>query len=278
MHRNLFIFILVAAVFLTIFYQPSLAQTIRNKPIDSSKPSPPKQNVVKFTASFISLLEETKDLNQLPKSYFVDDFTARFTKEPPIDINIESKLFKKLDETRRFEFNSAFFNLGYLSLMYAFGKVDVETRGKASLEAIEDNDIEAVKNLFPPHIIAMLKKSKTLNSYFLETEDGIGYNTDFEIANKETFNVFLEDSNKITDAQRTFLNNRSPQEKAKYTKTIAQLRKVTNWTKTKTCGKDCEDFPAKTPYYELRYYPLYFKIIRENGNYKIFELTIGAVD
>lgn len=278
MCRKFFIFILVAAIFLPIFYLSASAQTVKNKTSISSKTSPRRQNVAQFTASFISLLEETKDLNQIPKSYFVDDFTARFTKEPPIDINLEPKLFKKLDAVRRFEFNSAFFNLGYLSLMYAFGKVDVETRGKASLEAIEDNDIEAVKNLFPPHIIAMIKKSETLNSYFLKTEDGIGYNTDFEIKDGETFNKFLTDSNKITEAQRIFLNDRSPQEKAKYTKTINQLRKVTNWTKTKTCGKDCEGFSAKTPYYELRYYPLYFKIIRENGNYKIFELTIGAVD
>lgn len=278
MHRKLFIFSLAIAIFLPILYQTTTAQTIGKKTAASSKSSPPKQDVIKFTASFISRLEETKDLKQIPKSYFVDDFTARFTKEPPIDINIESKFFRKLDETRRFEFNSEFFNLGYLSLMFAFGKVDVETRGKASLEAIENNDIEAVKNLFPTHIIAMLKKSKTLNSYFLETEDGIGYNTDFKIADKETFNAFLDDSIKIADAQRDFINNRSPQEKAKYAKTIVQLRKMTNWTKNKTCGRDCEGFPAKTPYYELRYYPLYFKIIRTNGNYKIFELTIGAVD
>ncbi|MCD9185591.1 MAG: hypothetical protein LUM44_04105 [Pyrinomonadaceae bacterium] len=255
-----------------------MAQNIGKKTANSSKPLPQKQDAVKFTAAFISLLEETKDLNLIPKSYFVDDFTARFAKEPPIDINIEAKIFKKLDETRRFEFNSTFFNLGYLSLMYAFGKVEVETRGKASLETIEDNDIEAVKNLFPPQIIAMIEKSETLNSYFLKTENGIGYNTDFKIKDGKTFDKFLADSNKITEAQRAFLNERSSPEKARYTKTISQLRKMTNWTKNKTCGKDCEGFPTQTRYYELRYYPLYFKIVREKGNYKIFELTIGAVD
>lgn len=268
MHRKLFIYSLLVTVFLAAFYQQMPAQTVRKKP----KSLPQRQDVVKFAASFIALLEETKDLDQIPKSYFVDDFTAHFAKEPPIDIDIEAKVFNKLSESERFDFNAEFFNLSYLGLMNAFGKYDYYDNTN------EETDIEAVANLFPPNIISQIRKSKTLNSYFLKTENGIGYNTNFKIKNTETLRDFLEDSKKITEAQRDFLNDLSPKEKAKYKKTITQLRKVTNWQKNKTCGRDCEGFPAQTRYYELRYYPLYFKIIRENGNYKIFELTIGAVD
>lgn len=268
MRRKIFIFSLLFTISLSAFYQNIPAQNIKKK----LKTLPQRQDVVKFTASFITLLEETKNLDQIPKSYFVDDFAARFSKESPIDIEIEAKIFNKLSESERFDFNADFFTLSYLGLMNAFGKYDYYDNTN------EETDIEAVANLFPPHILAQIRKSKTLNSYFLKTENGIGYNTDFKIKDTETLRDFLEDSKKITEAQRDFLNNLSPQEKAKHTKTINQLRKVTNWQKNKTCGKECEGFPAKTPYYELRYYPLYFKIIREKRNYKIFELTIGAVD
>lgn len=258
------LFVLLSVCGLIFSGQTATAQTI--------KKSAQNLSVKQFTASFIETLEETKDLHKIPKSYFVSDFQKRFSKTAPLDIEIESAVFDKLSESERFDFNAEFFNLGYLALMNAFGKYDYYDNTN------EETDIEAVKNLFPPSIIAQIRQSKTLNSYFLQTENGIGYNTDFKIKNTETFRDFLTDSKKITEAQREFLNNLSTQEKAKYTKTITQLRKVTNWQKNKTCGRDCEGFPAKTPYYELRYYPLYFKIIRENGSYKIFELTIGAVD
>ncbi|HQU82743.1 MAG TPA: hypothetical protein PKY59_06450 [Pyrinomonadaceae bacterium] len=244
--------------------QTAIAQTAKTKSQNLS--------VKQFTASFIAELEETKDLSKISQNYFVSDFQKRFAKSAPLDIDIDEKVFDKLSESERFDFNAEFFTLGYLGLMNAFGKYDYYDNTN------EETDIEAVKNLFPPSIIAQIRKSKTLNSYFLKTENGVGYNTDFKIKNTDTFRDFLEDSKKITEAQREFLNNLSPQEKAKYTKTINQLRKVTNWQKNKICGRDCEGFSAKTPYYELRYYPLYFKIIREKSNYKIFELTIGAVD
>jgi len=264
MTKNRLLFVLFAICGLIFTAQTATAQTAKKT---SQNPS-----VKQFTASFIEKLEETKDLDKIPQSYFVSDFQTRFAKTAPLDIDIDEKVFNKLSESERFDFNAEFFTLGYLGLMNAFGKYDYFDNTN------EDTDIEAVKNLFPPHIIAQIRKSKTLNSYLLKYENDTGYNTEFKIKNKETFRDFLADSKKIAAAQRDFLNNLSPKEKAKYTKTITQLRKVTNWQKNKTCGRDCESFPAKTPYYELRYYPLYLKIIRENGSYKIFELTIGAVD
>lgn len=272
MHRKFFFFSLFVTFFLPVCCKPISAQTFKKRPVISSKPVPQRQDVAKFAASFISLLEEVKALNQIPQSYFVNDFQKRFSKIPPLDIDIDTAVFNKLSESERFDFNTEFFTLSYLGLMNAFGKYDYFDNTN------EETDIEAVKNLFPPSIIAQIRQSKTLNSYFLETDGGIGYNADFKIRTTETWRDFFADSKKITAAQRDFLNNLSPPEKAKYTKTISQLRKVTNWTKNKICGRDCEGLPAKTPYYELRYYPLYFKIIRENGSYKIFELTIGAVD
>lgn len=264
MAKNRLVFVLFAICGLVFFGQTATAQT--------AKKTSQNLSVKQFADSFIETLEETKDLNKLPNSYFVSDFQKRFSKTAPLDIDIDSSVFNKLSEGERFEFNAGFFTLSYLGLMNAFGKYDYYDNTN------EETDIEAVANLFPPNIIAKIRQSKTLNSYFLQTANGIGYNTDFKIKNTETLRDFLADSKKITEAQRDFLNALSPKEKAKYTKTINQLRKVTNWTKNKTCGRDCEGFPAKTRYYELRYYPLYFKIIRKNGSYKIFELTIGAVD
>lgn len=270
MRLKYFSVILLIVVTFTAFTQNIDAQTAQKKPNSVKKGGVQKPEVVNFAASFMAVLEETKDLRQIPQSFFVKDFAARFAKNPPLDIDVEPAVFNRFSENQRFEFNAAFFDFGYAGLMNAFGRVNLEDNTN------EENDIESVKNLFPPQIVSIIKNSRAMNTYF--TEDFSEYNSNFKIKNAETFNAVFADLKKITDAQRVSLTNRPPPEKEKYAKNMNKLRKAANWTKSEICRKTCEDFPRNTRIYELRFYPLYFKIVKENGDLKIFNLQIGAID
>lgn len=268
---NKIIFALIFVIGLPLSCQNVSAQTAKKKPKLVSKAEMEKREVKKFVASFIQILEETKDLDQVPESFFVSDFKIRFSKSYlGLDL-VESTTLNKLDETEQYELHKTNFNMAYLSLTYAFSKISIED---SELAEDEDTDLENINNLFPPQIITLIKNSKTLNAFAFKAEDA-DY---FKIKDIETFREFVADLKNLIYAQRMYLNDRSAEQKTNYEKNMKESRKSANHFSAEICMKNCEGFPEKTRIFEMRYYPLYFKIVRENGKYKIFDLTIGATD
>ena len=246
-------FLLAALVlcFATVFAQSVHAQVTKKKPKLITKAEYDKRAVKRFVASFIKALDETKDLNEVSSNFFVKDFKTRFIKEC-LASDVESAIYNKLDEAERYELNATFFNIGYLGLIHAFGKINIEKFGETG----EENDIESVNNVFPAQIIGLIKNSKILNAYFLETEDEDGFRIEFEIKDIEVLREFITDSKNLVYAQRMFLNDRPSEQITKYDKTIKELRKEGNWYSVENCRKECPGFPENTQIFNLRYYPL----------------------
>lgn len=269
MKRKIFTKLIIVLVLFLSF--SSYSQTSENKETAAKKKE--RKELEKFTDEFIKELETKKDLGQISEKFFVADFKTRFGQDCKLS-EVDSAIFNKLSKTERYEFNAAVFNFYYLGLMHAFGNANF--RGEDDdIESDENNDIESVKNLFPSHIIGMIRNSSLLNAYFFEDDD---YELEFEIKDVEELREFFKDSKNIIYAQQIFLNDLSSKQKMNSVEIINLLKKQTAWYNGEICVEDCKGFPEKTQMFTFRSYPLYFNIVRENGSLKIYHLYITALD
>ncbi|MBS1797829.1 MAG: hypothetical protein JSS81_28670 [Acidobacteria bacterium] len=254
---------------------PSVAaQTVRKPPKLIDRAAADKREVERFVRSFVRALDETKDLNSISDDFFVGDFKARFNKQNPAS-HIETSLYERLDENERYELNTAGFNIEYLGTTFLLGKVDLDK----SDETTERDDDLSINALFPASILGLIKNSRTLRAcYYEDKDDDDESRVDFEIKDIELLREFIRDSKNLAYAQRMSLNDRSPEQVAKYEKTLKALKKEADWYSSEKCSEDCAGFPENTRIYELRYYPLYLKLIRERNAFRIFDVDIGAVD
>ena len=75
-------FLLAALIlcFATVFAHVVHAQVTKKKPKLITKAEYDKREVKKFVASFIKVLDETKDLNEVSSNFFVKDFRDLFVR------------------------------------------------------------------------------------------------------------------------------------------------------------------------------------------------------
>ncbi len=182
-------------IFTTVFSLSPLclninAQTSANK----KQVQEEKQEVQKFVDSFVQSLEEIKDLDQVPKTFFVTNFKTRFAKNDELRKPENKELYAQFTDAERYEDNVVSFNFFYLTFLHKAGTGTIVTSKAEDDDSEIDNREET---FFSPEAIAIMKKSKTLNSFF---------DPNYEFKSVGELHNLTADRRKVADAERTYLN------------------------------------------------------------------------
>lgn len=238
--------------------------------LNAQTPNAEKQNkeklekleVQKFVDEFIKNFEETKDLNQVPERFFVADFKARFAKNYSW-FSDSSDLFNQLSDLERYNGNVSFVNFSYLGMLCSGGR-DVNFAEDLTNTSEDKIDVEKI---FPPRIIDLVRKSKTLNAIFIDDSDS-------DIKNVAELIELFADMKKVADAERVYLNKNKLKWQNIYTKNIKVARKKFEWYKSYVCkGENCENLPEKTRIIQTTVFPFTFSIVKENNELQILDIS-----
>jgi len=100
--------------FAALFAQSVHAQVTKNPPRLITKSEYDKREVKRFVASFIKVLDETKDLNEVSSNFFVKDFKSHQT-QAKVDFLESGEAFDQLGVDEKFEQQISFYDFMYLS-------------------------------------------------------------------------------------------------------------------------------------------------------------------
>ncbi len=251
--------LLIFTIFLSILFVPN--NNAQSKPSKNEQTNQEKEKleVQKLVNSFYQSLEETKDLNQVPKTFFVADFKTRFAK------NYRwfeySEFFKQLSDSERYDGNVLMINFLYLGMMstgeknFNFG------------EGLDDDEEDTlpIEKMFPSQIADRIRKSKFL--YFIYDED-----RDLEINNIIELNEFIADIKNVSEVERTFLNE-NKMWKSNYLINIKEARSKFERYQSILCENgECNNLPQQTKIIWFTSFPFVFSIIRENNEWRILDI------
>ena len=227
-----------------------------------------KQEVQKFVDSFLQSFEESKDFDEIPESYFVTDFKTRFSQnEKWRGENISEELFAQFSESERYEHNVSVFDFLYLGMMCSLYEEKINEVGNSEDDHAEDINIE---KLFPPNVVKSIKKSKVLQSMYIDDDENNAL-----ITNVVELQNLVVDYKNVVEAQRKYLKENASEWKARFSKNISESRKQFKNYRNEICEEDdCEGLPEKTRIISVVAFPLVLEIILENGNLKILKINI----
>lgn len=255
------------------------AQDTKSTPKLSSQEETDKRDVERFAAEFASLLDETKDLDAIPKRFFVDDYKEGVSISsnvsiPGLDTEIAGLTAEDgarfVTATQNFTYLTMLWNAGGDSFVYAEKEDDDEDED-------EDEDEKKIADILPRDVCDTLRRSRI-------TADILSLNDDDEterFQNPTPADV-VEATNAFEDAARLLrlaLGNRDGSWKATYNKNIAAAREKFAFYSSEECGAPfCAGLPDKTPVFYMGVFPLCVHMIREDGKIKIYQMHISGSD
>lgn len=252
----LLIFILSLSV-LFVSNNNAQSKSSKNEQINEEKE---KLEVQKFVDSFIQKLDETKDLNEVPESFFIEEFRKRQVNNNNFDF-YDSNLLPQLSEIERIEYNLDIINHYYLGYRCIFERVDWDYYS-------ENN--ESLEELFPAEVIELLKKYKIL-SYSEIDDDNVD---EPQISNIAELRELMSLWKKILQAERNYLSQSTPQRKYKFAKNLEKAKNQFDEIRIYDCKEpdSCFGFPANSRLIRVVTFPLTLNIKRENGLLKIVDI------
>jgi hypothetical protein len=225
-------------------------------------------DVNQFFAAFVTLLDETGDIDRMPKRFFISDFETRFAENDdwisPVSDN-DAKLFEKLSSSERYKYNISVANFYYLILESYFNK-------KGSLAGYDD-DTNIIQGL-PRNAMQLLKQSKWFKSTF---DNQVELEKPTTIAELKRCVAELE---VISESIRKFLSNRSAKQKRRYIDKWMKRRKLQILDESNTSsdiceGNNCMGLPEKTRIHALHAFALCLRIAFVNGEFKVVDIYFG---
>ena len=253
---NNFYVILIFILFFAILFVPNqIAQTRQDK-IEQTNEEKEKLEVQKLVDSFTNALEETKDLNRIPKTFFANEFKEYFARNTDWKDASPPKLLSQLSKAETYEAKIMGLNVSYLLVMTANG---------ICCENYWDADF------FPPEILEVIKKSKFLAEMFLNTESD---DDGFQIPNMQDYQVLNADTKMLVDAQRNYLASRSETWNINFKKNIIETRKTFVSFNSYLCSRDneCGNLPKDTRFIDIAAFPYILRIIKVKNDYKILDI------
>lgn len=267
--------ILILVSLAIIFFSFDIfAQSSVTKKAFDEKANQEEIKVKLFVKSFIKSLEKTKDIGKVPNSFFVSDFRKRFAEYQDTgdifnDLWINSKLWKNLPKSLRYEFNVLRFNFNTLPTMLVKNFDDDETTSQ-SYSANKDEGIVVFGEFFPPQVFKVLKQTKVLS---------ISFDNNKEINSLSEFKLLLAEMKTVLNALRIYLNkNNLSKSDSLFSAEIQDLINQAKWSESDGfCGKcknECRRLSKNTKYIYIGGFLLRLTIINQNGRFKIFDTPV----
>ena len=252
---------------LGISAQSTDSETDRNKEANE---------VTEFIHLFYKNLWETKDIRHVPKGFFVSDFKTRFARRNAFFF--DPTIANKLSEEERYEFNASTFNVFYLGLLHLVTnpKYEKSLKDDDAENDYDESDREFMNKFldkfFPPDIVKVVQASKHLTR-FMERTEHEDNPTIQEVSIVGRISIELKN---ISFALRTYLNNRELNMKVE---TAIKNLNDPKLYGSESCSKDdCYGFPEKTKIIGFWGFPLEFKLMRQNGQLKILDISMKVTD
>ncbi len=257
--KNLsFLSILVLLVALNIYGQ-------KVNEFTESKEAISEPDVNEFFSSFVRSLDETGDIDKIPKRFFHSDFKIRFAQDDDWIHSVsesDAKLFNKLSSPERYKYNVSVANFYYLLLESYFNK-------QGSLVGFDDE--KKIMRGLPRNTLQLIKQSIWFKSTF---------DNQVKTAKPTTLKKLescIAELDKISDSIKTFLNKRSMNQKRKYNRDWAKRRKLQIINRSNTSndiceGDNCMGLPEKTRIHAIHAFALCLRIALVNGEYRVINI------
>lgn len=231
--------------------------------------------IKKFVKSFIKSLANTKDIDKVPRRFFVTDFRKRFAEyQDSGDImnsfGIDEQLFSKLSRKRRNEYLVLRFNFNILPMMLTKLSDLEDLSKKADDKETSENPLAIFEVLFPPHIFEILKNTK----HFSKSID-----SDYKITNLADLKILISEMRTVLDSLRSYLNqNYLPKYNSWFSEEMREMVNQANWNESDGfCGKcknECRELPKNTKYIYIGGFLLRLTILKINRKFKVFDTPV----